>query len=198
VSHNTTPPDSVLHRSGAKALAAKAKLNELQARVTDAVDTYRFARDRAAKPHEDAERVTHDLLAYHAGVQFRQRDADPDEAYRLSVELLQRIESEGLILVPADPRRAAAGFRLVNPALEPAVAATEASARATAKERDAFARENAALLREHAERQKLKRVKDALEGDDPDAFRDALAGISPPSRDANSNSLTTNDIPVLN
>lgn len=172
-------------------MGAKATLNELTAALNDAVDTYRFARDRAAAPHADADRISHDLIAYHAGVQFRQRDADPDEAYKLSTELLKRIEDEGLILVPVDPRHAVAGFRIGNPNLDAAVEATGASARAAAATRDAYARENAALIREHTERENLKRVRDALEGDDPDAFRDALRDVAGPARDTHTNSLTT-------
>jgi hypothetical protein len=187
----------VLHPSARNALNAKARLNELTALVNDAVATYAVARDRAADPHADAERVSHDLIAYHAAVQFRQRQPDADEGYRLSVELLKSIEDEGLILVPVDPRRSSAGFKLVNPTLEPAVAATEVRARAAAQERDAFARANAALLNEHDERQKLKRVRDALDGDDPTAFRDALAGVGAATRDMSTNSLTTDDLAVL-
>jgi hypothetical protein len=186
---------SVLHRSASKALNAKAQLNELTARVNDAADTYRLARDRAAKPHEHAERVTHDLLAYHHAVAFRQRDADPDEAYRQSTELLQQIESEGLILVPVDPRRASAGFRLVNPNLVPAVEATEASARVAARDRDAFARENATLLQEHEDRQRMTKFKDALASDDPDTFLAAVDGLAG-KPDTRANSLTTDDLAV--
>jgi len=194
VTHNAHAPGSVLHRSGAKALDAKAKLNELHARVTDAVDTYRFARERAATPHADADRVSHDLLAYHSAVTYRQRSADPDEAYRVSVELLQRIEDEGLILVPVDPRHAVAGFRIGNPNLDAAVAATEIRARAAAQERDAFARENSVLLAEHEARQRMTSFKAALEGDDPTAFRDALRDVAGPARDTHTNSLTTHEM----
>jgi len=175
------------------ATEAKTELDRLDALVEKTHDEYVKATGevrRAWKPSRDVAAS----LAEHYKPLRGQGDADKDTARKLTVDVLRRIEKDDLLLEPLDPLRPAAGLKIVDP--RPYRAQQEAHDAATAarNERDSFAVECRALLETAAARDAVDRVKDALDGEDPDVLREALAGVGV-GDPTEPTALTTKDLP---
>jgi hypothetical protein len=163
---------------------ATKKLAALTATADDAAARYDEARSAARRSWEAALEVMGPLTRYHAAVLHRQRQPDPSEARRLSLELLRRIRQERLQLEPIDPYRPAAGLRIANPKPAQHLIAAEKVATEARRSREEFAIEHAELLAEDANRTTMGRVRDALDADDPARLRAALDGLPTEDRPA--------------
>jgi len=177
------------------ATQARVKLDILEARVVEAKQRYRDARERHLRTSRDGPDVADQLGRRHAAALHRQA-ARPsvEEEQAMTRAVLDRIRDDGLVLEPLDPRRPRAGLRVVDPtpALEEARAQAEAN-RARA-ERDDFANRVAHLLKKDDDRRKMQAIQDALEGEDPAVLRDALAAALPGHAETSESTLTTEDL----
>lgn len=175
---------------------AKARLAELTAQAEGAAGRYCDALAAVERAWEVGRDLAEPLAQYYADVQYRRRESDAKEARRLTLDLLERVERDGVLLEPLNPARPAMGLRVVDPRFERELAEAQKAANAARVERDRFADEAVALLKEAADREKMARVKTALEAEDPDALRDALAALEGGEDGSGRNVLTTDDLPA--
>lgn len=97
---------------------AAARLSELHRASDEAFHRLRDTRDRATKARTDAgTAATADLRSYRDAVDFRKRAADPTEHRRITLEFLDRVRDDGLLL---EVVKSPAGFALqpVDPAID--------------------------------------------------------------------------------
>lgn len=117
-------------------------------------------------------------LAEHAKRRRREGGRGHDETARvLTLDFLDRVRSEDLIIEPLDPARPAAGLRIVDVRPQRAYEDARAVADQARRERDEFAAEYGAMLAEAEAKAAVREVQTALKGPDPEALREALTGI---------------------
>lgn len=114
--------------------------------------------------------VTAPLREYADDVAFNRREADPAEHRRLHDALIARIADEGLVFEEAN-----AGLRLTDPAAHAAYDAAAAAHAEARRRRAEFERASADDLIAARKAAEMRRVRDALAGDDIDAARAALS-----------------------
>jgi len=175
---------------------ATARLEQLEARAAEGQCRYSEALAATRVAQQTGAEVAGPLAAYHAEVLHRQRDADGDEARRLTLEVLLRITDDGLLLEPLDPTVPARGLRVVDPGPARALEDASSAADAARVERDTFKAEVKDLLEEADARTRMSRVRDALDGEDPAALRDALAQLPAADPATPASVLTTDDLPA--
>lgn len=175
---------------------ATARLEKLEACAAEGQRRYSesLAATRAAQ--QTGAEVAGPLAAYHAEVLHRQRDADADEARRLTLEVLLRITDDGLLLEPVDPTVPARGLRVVDPGPARALEAASSAADAARVERDTFKAEVQDLLEEADARKRMGRVRDALDGESPAELREAIAELGAQASQPRRPVLTTADLPA--
>jgi len=117
---------------------ATARLEQLEACAAEGQRRYSEALAATRVAQQTGAEVAGPLAAYHAEVLHRQRDADGDEARRLTLEVLLRITDDGLLLEPLDPTVPARGLRVVDPGPARALEDASSAADAARAERDTF------------------------------------------------------------
>jgi len=151
-----------------------AQLADLQADLVAAHEAEKAAEYRVEREYEVTVDATADLTAYRDDVLYKRRDPDTDYQHRLTRELFERCEAQGLVIETHGP---GAGHLIVrDPAIKEAAraaldarqAARHAITNFEAKNRDALARE-----RDRAETDAFKK---ALDDGDIDSVRKTLAG----------------------
>jgi hypothetical protein len=166
------------------------KLAGLDERLADARERVQHLRAEARAYWKVPDAVLAELGDYHRDVLVRRRAADPAEARRLSRELCERVIRDGLVIEPTDPCRPAAGLRVTDPSRLAAAEAAQTVATEVQRERDELAARHAELLDRDAKRTRMAAIRDALQGDDPDALRAALLD----AEDHGPGALTTADL----
>ncbi len=176
---------------------ARAKLEALDARVQKLSLKWRNAKYAADHAWETARDVAQEAADYYAGLQFRRSKHHPEDEYNITARLLKAIDDRGLRLVPLDPKRPAAGLRVVDP--RPAVALKEAerALNRACRLRNEFAAKHTDLLAHDEAKRAVDRVNDALHGDDPHALREALESLPQKPARPPENTLTTADLPTV-
>lgn len=126
------------------------------------------AEEASWRVHKEA---VSDLHAYGDDVAFKRREPDESEQRRVTLELLDRVRDEGLLL-----ESVRGGLRISDP--RPAAEHREATAAAAEahRRRAEFERANRRGIEAERRRADMDRVRGALAGDDPAALREALAG----------------------
>lgn len=148
------------------------ELSRLEAEVSAAHERRSSAKavaeEASWRVHKDA---VSDLHAYGDDVAFKRREPDESEQRRLTMELLDRVREEGLLL-----ESIRGGLRISDP--RPAAEHREATAAAAGahRRRAEFERANREGIEVERRQADMDRVRDALAGDDPAALREALAG----------------------
>lgn len=154
----------------------RAALESLNVRVAAAERKAREVRDRTRRPEVAGADLLRPLAAYHRAVQYRQRDADPEEERRLVNDLLRAEQGDGVSLVPVDPLVPAKGFRVIDRRETLHLQRVEAEANAVRAERNRFLAEYGDDLAAEERAEEMDRIRAALSGDDPDALRQEFAG----------------------
>lgn len=175
---------------------ARAELARLDARVTETANGYRAAKSAVREAWTTGRDLATELANHHKRRPGQVRDVGNADARKLTLDLVQRVsECDDLILQPIDPHRPALGLKIVDDRPARALAEAQDDATAARSERDAFAADCRVLLEEAAKRDAVDRVKEALNGKDPDALRDALVGVGVGNDGrATTNALTTADL----
>jgi hypothetical protein len=150
------------------------KLAALDEAAEAASERWRVANAAANRAWETGFDALCPLAGYYRDVEARKREADPNEAQRLTRELFERIERDGLLLMPLNPASPASGVRVDDPRPQVELADATTAVNRTRSDRDAFLRQHGADLKAEQNRERMARVRDALGGDDPDALREAL------------------------
>ncbi len=128
------PPSA---RVGMTPEEATARLDELEVCAAEGQRRYSDALAATRAAQQTGADLAGPLAAYHAEVLHRQRDADADEARRLTLELILRTNDDGLLLEPLDPTVPARGLRVVDPGPARALEDAKRAADAARVERDA-------------------------------------------------------------
>ncbi len=158
-----------------KIATQKAELLKEHLRTTEqAVHDARAALRRDWYASRDEPHALAEHFKRRRGVDVREHD---EKARELSLGLLERIRSEDLFLEPIDPARPAVGLRIVDPRPRRAYEKAQAIAEQAHREHDEFAEEYGKMLRDAQDKADIREVQVALKGSDPDALREALAGI---------------------
>ena len=158
-----------------KLATQKAELLEEHQRTTEqAVHDARDALRRDWYAALEEPRALAEHFKWRRHVNVREHD---EKARELSLGLLERIRSEDLFLEPIEPGRPAVGLRIVDPRPQRAYEKAQAIADQALRERDAFAEEYEPMLRAAEAKESMRDVQVALKGTDPDALREALAGV---------------------
>jgi hypothetical protein len=114
---------------------------------------------------------------------------------KATLQTINRILDDGLVLEPGDMQLVGGmGLRLVDPTLEREYEEAQRQAVVAAAARDRFAGTHKALLEQAQAAAAVARLRDALDGDDPYAVRDALAALPPEPPASPKNTLTTADL----
>jgi hypothetical protein len=153
-------------------VSATQRLADLDAQAEAANQRYREA--LRAVEQQDPFQTTTDALSevidYHRDVEAQRRDADPDELRRLSAEACERIKERGLVFeIPGT-----GNIRLTDPSYDEALEAALAEWNCARADREVFAMESSVERKAEADRAMMDRVREALDGNDPDALREAL------------------------
>jgi hypothetical protein len=163
------------------------RLAELDLAVAAARERHSDAKGRARSRANTAlgVEVARPLADYGDAVAFKKREADEEEHRRAQDEVLGEIRERGLLL-----RHVGRGLlQVTDPGLEDEIATARRAYLVAKRERETFAQENADGLRDEHEAAEMRRLRDAIAGDDPAAVREALGRRTAPV-------LTTADLPA--
>jgi hypothetical protein len=174
---------------------ADTPLSDRLAELDQAVEEARAERGRAKdrRKHETrltAKEATADLMKFRDDIAMRKPGAVPEadrlaRARELTHGLLSIMEERGLIFEAFGPRGGA--LMVVDPSISDDERNAEAALVAARQARSEFASENADALEAEAKAAEAQAIREALDGDDPDAIREALN----PTTNA---ALTTDDL----
>ena len=167
--------------AGLKAAAGAATERAKAARR--AIDTGRF---------EAAEEVAGPLVKYRDDIDFRRPGATPVEdrparERELTLQFLDAVRERGLVLTVLGSTGGA--LSIVDPALYRALEDAEAEATELSREIRELERRHREILEQERKADEADRIREAIEGDDADAIRAALAKELP----AETAALTSSD-----
>ncbi|MEK6276936.1 MAG: hypothetical protein AABM29_02850 [Actinomycetota bacterium] len=136
----------------------------------------RLSRARFAARHEieTAADVARPLDQYGHAVAVKRRAPDPEEARRLTLELLERVETEGLLLEVARSHGRGLLFAR-DPRVQVELADAERAKTEIVNRRRDFLTEHGDALKAEADASDMREMRDALASDDPARVREALA-----------------------
>lgn len=147
------------------------ELARFDAAVESAWQRRRAARERHRGEFAFSVDATADLTRYRNAVIHRQRSADPAEARRLTSELGQRIQSDGLVF---ETMGTGGALMVRDPAVAAEVDSASADLASAKRARADFLRLRGNEVVAERKREAMKGLRDALAGDDPDRLREAL------------------------
>lgn len=166
------------------------RLAGLDQAVDAARDKRAQAKDRREKErYRQAREVTADLLAYRDEIAHKKPTATPpdDRPQRerdLTDAFCAALAERGLVLEAVGN---GGGVNIIDPSINDDLDAADREVVAARQERDDFARENAEGIAAEGRAAEAAKIREALEGDDPEAIREALNG-------PRSAALTTDDL----
>lgn len=155
------------------------RLAELQEATDEARSKRTAARDRREKErYRQAREVTADLLAFRDDIAHKKPTATPpderdDRQRELTEAFCADLIERGLILKAVGNGGA---VEIIDPSIDGDLEAAEREWLTAQRERDSFASENAEGIAAEVKAQEAATIRTALEGDDPDAIREALNG----------------------
>jgi hypothetical protein len=153
-------------------VSATQRLADLDAQAEAANERYREALRAVERqdPFQAGVDALSEVIDYHRDVEARRREADTEELHRLTAEACERIKERGLVFVVP----AAGTIRLTDPSYDEALDTALAEWNRAKADRDVFAMESHLERKAEADREMMDRVRAALDGNDPDALREAL------------------------
>lgn len=158
-----------------------SSLTEDLARLDQAVEAARERNEGARRQQRDdfhtaAREATRDLVTYRDAIQLRKADATPieerpEKERELTAEFFEKVRERGLVLAAAGNGGA---VTIVDPSIDREAEAANAALVAARRERDEFAAENAEGIEQERKQAEMERLREAIQGDDPDALADAI------------------------
>lgn len=155
------------------------RLAELQEAVDEARSRRAEAKGRREKErYRQAREVTADLIAFRDDIAHRKPTATPPDERRdrqreLTEAFCADLIERGLVLEAVGNGGA---VDIIDPTINDDLKAAERDWLAAQRERDSFASESAEGIAAEVKAQEAATIREALEGDDPDAIREALNG----------------------
>jgi len=173
-----------------------SKLTEERQKLADALDAanqrhreaLRCARQEGRA--DAAQEVTADLLVFSKDLEAKRVTGtltELAEKHReLTCEFLRAVEERGLVVTPAGTERGW-GVAITDPAIDLEIESTLAEASEARAALAAFDAEHGETLAAEQKAAEAQKIRDALDGDDPDAIRELING-------ARDTALTTADL----
>lgn len=155
-------------------LSSTERLAEMEEAVAEASKRYESAKSRAVNEWGVTAEACSALAEYRDDVSFKRRAADPEVQAALTRDLFAEVERRGLVLEAAGGGR---GMLIVrDPSIVPESEAARLALNKAKGELDRYRRERAEEIEAERKAREAAAIREAIEGDDPDAIRAAIAG----------------------